>query len=194
MPQKIRRILPSDEYREEEQEVKQNSNPYISGNVVPMPQIEEPIKTPEKKVKKAKKPEKEEIYAPRVNMRRSIDFVTMMMLCAALAVCAYMAYSYLAVSARSIEVDKKLNALETQYNALVDANDNRLDAIVANTDLNEIYEVAVGRLGMVYPNNNQVIYYEYQGDGYVRQYASIPELNEDNSLAMESILNRIFAN
>jgi len=35
--------------------------------------------------------------------------------------------------------------------------------------------MAVGVLGMVYPNNNEVIYYNNESEGYFRQYQDIPE-------------------
>jgi hypothetical protein len=39
---------------------------------------------------------------------------------------------------------------------------------------NYIYTVAVAKLGMVYPDNNQVVYYEPAEEGYVRQLSAIP--------------------
>lgn len=45
----------------------------------------------------------------------------------------------------------------------------------ADCDLEYIYQMAVGVLGMVYPNNNEVVYYENGATGYYRQYQDIPE-------------------
>lgn len=39
-----------------------------------------------------------------------------------------------------------------------------------NLDRNYIYNVAVGRLGMVYPDNNKIATYEVADPDYVRQY------------------------
>ena len=42
-------------------------------------------------------------------------------------------------------------------------------------DLDYVYSIAVNELGMVYPNNNEVITFEAADDSYVRQYADIPK-------------------
>lgn len=42
-------------------------------------------------------------------------------------------------------------------------------------DLDYVYRVAVEELGMVYPNNNQIITFEKVEESYVRQYADIPD-------------------
>lgn len=41
-------------------------------------------------------------------------------------------------------------------------------------DLDEIYQIATGRLGMVYAGEDQVIYYDSSNNDYIRQYESIP--------------------
>ena len=41
-------------------------------------------------------------------------------------------------------------------------------------DLKHIYEVATGELGMVYPSDDQILYYDKTESGYVRQYEDIP--------------------
>ena len=38
----------------------------------------------------------------------------------------------------------------------------------------EIYQIATGRLGMVYAGEDQVIYYDSSNNDYIRQYESIP--------------------
>ena len=166
-------------------------NSYISGNVVPKP-LEQPVEAPSSEEKRARKKELWEADAPLYELHKGIDFVTMVMLCAALLVCAYTAIGYLSISSKCVELDKQITQLTSEYETISGANDNRLDAIVANTDFNEIYNYAVGKLGMVYPNENRVIYFDYSEDGYVRQYAEIPELDEDDTLKMENILNRLF--
>ena len=54
---------------------------------------------------------------------------------------------------------------------------NALEAVLENEkyDLETVYQMAVGVLGMVYPNNNEVIYYNNESEGYFRQYQDIPE-------------------
>ena len=43
-------------------------------------------------------------------------------------------------------------------------------------DRNYIYAVAVEKLGMRYPKENDIVYYEKSDEGYVRQYHDIPEI------------------
>lgn len=188
MPKAARRILPEEDYKE-----RSYRSAYVAGNAAPMPQPELPAEEPKRAPEKQEKPDKWAEYGPMYELRRSIDFVTMLMLCAALFVCAYTAIGYLRISSECIELDKKITNLTTEYNSLLDSNNNRLDAIVAETDFNKIYDYAVGKLGMVYPNENKIITFDMNEDGYVRQYAEIPELDEENTLAMENILNRLFA-
>ena len=61
--------------------------------------------------------------------------------------------------------------------ASVSKENDAAAAVLENeiTDMEYIYQMAVGVLGMVYPNNNEVVYYEQQDKGYFRQYQDIPE-------------------
>ena len=51
--------------------------------------------------------------------------------------------------------------------------------------------MAVGQLGMVYPNKNQKIEFTYDADGYVRQYSAIPMTEQEQKTAIEDVLDRI---
>ena len=44
-----------------------------------------------------------------------------------------------------------------------------------NDDLDQIYQIATGELGMVYADESQIIYYNSSNDDYVQQYESIPD-------------------
>ncbi len=49
------------------------------------------------------------------------------------------------------------------------------DSLTTSVDLDEVYRIATGRLGMVYANEDQVIYYHSTNSDYVRQYQAIPD-------------------
>lgn len=65
--------------------------------------------------------------------------------------------------------------LETEYSQLKADNDAYESQINLSVDLQEVKKTAMGRLGMKYPAENQVITYELPKGGHVRQYQEVPE-------------------
>ena len=47
--------------------------------------------------------------------------------------------------------------------------------MTSNVDLNKIKQIALGRLGMKYPSDDQTVTYSTSGNSYVRQYQDIPD-------------------
>lgn len=168
---------------------------YISGNVVPKPAYEpqqEPKREPQRAPRRAPRQEERIEQNPAFGYRRSIDFTAVVMLLAAFGIVAFFLVQYLSVAAKNMELDKQINQLTEEYSTLCNDNRNRMESIVDEMDLNEVYELAVGKLGMVYPKDNQVIGYAYQGEGYVRQYAAIPDVDLNDKTALEDALDRFF--
>ncbi len=164
---------------------------YISGNVVPKP-VYEPERKPQQIPLRRPKQRSEEQPKPLFSFRRGIDFLAMATLLAALGITLLVVIQYLSVSAKIIELDKSITNLTAEYEALHDANQNRLADIASEVDLNEVYEIAVGKLGMVYPKDNQIITYDYEGEGYVRQYSAIPAASKETQTLLEQVLNQMF--
>lgn len=113
----------------------------------------------------------------RVKTRYNINPVAFIMMCITILALMKGTYSYInlqsqinlktkAVAAAKVELDDA-----KAINASLEA---KLDAVV---DRNMIYSVAVEKLNMKYPNENQTVYYEKSESGYVRQYMSIPTAN-----------------
>ena len=75
-----------------------------------------------------------------------------------------------------VQLNKAIVTLENQIDGIEKEN-NALEADLETEmyDLEYVYDIAVGVLGMVYPNNNEVIYYNNESEGYFRQYQDIPE-------------------
>ena len=105
-----------------------------------------------------------------------IDVFPMILLVVTIAVTLYMCISYLKIRSDIWELDKAISAMGKQITAVSKEND-AVEAVLDNelVDLEYIYEIAVGMLGMVYPNQNEVIYYEQEDKGYFSQYQDIPK-------------------
>jgi cell division protein FtsL len=117
---------------------------------------------------------------PKVNA--GIDLFSMMVLTIAIAITLYTCVDYLSVQSGLSTMNKEITDLERDLAKLKDENKAAMSQINTSLDLNYIYQVATTELGMVYPNENQVITYESSLSDYVRQYEEIPEYNEANLL------------
>ncbi len=130
--------------------------------------------------------EQEEIRRPRrveqpeiqkkVKIGQGIDLISSLFLMAAIVATLFVCVNYLKVQSDVVQLNKSISGLEKQISGLEKEND-ALAAVLENEkyDLETVYQMAVGVLGMVYPNNNEVIYYNNESEGYFRQYQDIPE-------------------
>ena len=105
-----------------------------------------------------------------------IDAISMVLLMGAIVATLVVCVNYLKVQAEIVQLNKAIVSLEKQISD-VEKENNALSANMDTEmyDLEYVYDIAVGVLGMVYPNNNEVIYYDNESDGYFRQYQDIPE-------------------
>jgi len=94
----------------------------------------------------------------------------------ALWVCA----GYLQLQADNTARTKQIAALEEELADLKTENDDEYNRVTTSVDLEEIRDIAINELGMVYAKADQVVLYDSKGSDYVKQYAEIPE--EDKSL------------
>lgn len=117
--------------------------------------------------------------ARKPNVGRGIDFISMALLTVAMIATLFVCFQYLEAQSDSIQLGKQIVTLEGQLGKLTDENNAMEIAINKPVDLDEIYRIAVGELGMVHPNNNKVIEYESNEVGYTRQYEEIPSVNQD---------------
>ncbi len=70
---------------------------------------------------------------------------------------------------------KTVASLESELTQLKEDNDAYYSQVTSNVDLNRIKKIAIGRLGMKYPSEDQKMTYETSGSSYVRQYQDVPE-------------------
>lgn len=110
---------------------------------------------------------------PRVG--RGIDFFSMLFLATAIAATLFCCIVYLQTQADIVQLKKEIGKLEMDLEeASVENEGFALSLEASAPDLDFIYNTAVGSLGMVYPNNNEVIFYSSDDEGYYRQYGDIP--------------------
>lgn len=113
---------------------------------------------------------------PKVKIGQGIDLLSALLLISAIVATLVVCVNYLRVQSDVVQLNKSITALEKEITGLEKEN-NALEAVLENEkfDLETVYRMAVGVLGMVYPNNNDVIYYNNESEGYFRQYQDIPE-------------------
>ena len=69
---------------------------------------------------------------------------------------------------------KKVASLESELTQLKEDNDAYYSQVTSNVNFSEIKKIAIGRLGMRFPSEDQVVTYETEGRSYVRQFQDVP--------------------
>ena len=64
-------------------------------------------------------------------------------------------------------------SLESQLAELKEDNDAYESQVTSSEDLERIRKIAIGRLGMKYPSNQQTETYTTEGGSFVRQYQEV---------------------
>ena len=68
-----------------------------------------------------------------------------------------------------------ITRLQAEVEVLRDDNNAYEARINSSVDLEYIRDFAINQLGMIYPTEGQVVYYNLTESDYVRQYQDIPE-------------------
>lgn len=92
---------------------------------------------------------------------------------ATLAACTML----LSMQAKVTGQTNTITVLQSEIENLTDDNNAYEARISSSVNLEEIRDAAINRLGMVYPTEREVVYYELTESDYVRQYRDVPELN-----------------
>jgi len=129
----------------------------------------------QEEVRRPRRVEQPEIQ-PKVKIGQGIDLISAMFLMCAIVATLFVCVNYLKVQSDVVQLNKSISGLEKEITGLEKEND-ALAAVLESEkyDLETVYRMAVGVLGMVYPNNNEIIYYNNESEGYFRQYQDIPE-------------------
>ena len=83
-------------------------------------------------------------------------------------------YTYIEARADIIQANRAIATAKAELKDIRNINDSLLGQLDVETDRNYIYTIAVSKLNMIYPKENDTIYYEKPDEGYVRQYYEIP--------------------
>jgi len=68
--------------------------------------------------------------------------------------------------------------LKSELVTLQNENDALYENITNNIDWNHVRDVAINQLGMKYATEDQVVWYNTEGNGYVRQYQEVPTADQ----------------
>lgn len=98
--------------------------------------------------------------------------VFLALMCAAILYCSV---NYLQCKSQITTKMKQVAALESELAQLKEDNDAYYSQVTSDIDLNNIKKIAIGRLGMKYPSEDQTVTYKTEGNSYLRQYQDIPE-------------------
>lgn len=122
-----------------------------------------------------------QIPEPRRQVRKNpkalsgINKGSLLVLTMAIAVTLYFCIEFLMLQHEVSKMEKDIKTMERTLTIKRNENDAAYEQINMVYDLDYVYQIAVGELGMVYPNNNEVITYDKPDESYVRQYADIPD-------------------
>lgn len=118
---------------------------------------------------------------PRVHRRNKkkqvLDMFSLMVLTVAICITLYTCVGYLNVQTNITRKDNEIASLERKLAKLENDNESNLAKIDTSVDLNYIYNYATKELGMIYPDDKQVITYKKNTSDYMKQYAEIPKLD-----------------
>lgn len=144
------------------------TNTYIDGNVVRT--VETMPGRPDRNRRKATSS-----YARR-NREKALrmDMPYVVFLTAASVATVFVCVNFLKLQAQGITYRQEVAALESQLSNMKLNNDNAYEEAISSVSMEQIKEIAVNDLGMVYAEEGQVITYNSQEGDYIRQYMDIP--------------------
>ena len=157
------------QYQSRRQTTYRNSQ-YVYGNAVRQPE-----RTP------ARRQAPREVERPQARPNRraerksqfSIPFF--MFLMCTMVFCGFVLVSHVSVKSEITATNEEITALESKLNNMRLENDEDYSRIKNGIDLDEIRMKAIGKLGMTYATEGQIVYYSEMDDDYVRQVSDIPK-------------------
>lgn len=157
-----------------------NQGYYTEGNTVRKLQAV-PRYTEEEEQQKRK----HTVTRKKQRVESGIDIVSCLLMTVAIVFTLYTCVDFLSAQTKSTQLSSKIASLESNLSKLKNQNNTSLSEMNSSVDLKYIYKVATKELGMIYPDNKQVITYKSTLSDYVKQYRDIPE--EDNSSFLAGI-------
>lgn len=118
---------------------------------------------------------KEVNHAVKKNRDRAVymNFGYVLFLTLSLLVAGYVLIGYIGLQSEITASVKRIASMESTLNSLKTANDEEYSRIESSVDLDEVRRIAITELGMVYPDENQIVTVPDEGNDYVRQVTDI---------------------
>ena len=110
----------------------------------------------------------------RIHRKVEINIIYTVTMIAAVFVLLASTFKMLETKSDITQTEKKITIAKNELADITALNESLKASLDTQIDRNYIYSVAVGKLGMVYPNNNKVVYYDPADSGHVRQLSYIP--------------------
>lgn len=104
-----------------------------------------------------------------------MNFGYVLFLTVSLLVAGFILIGYIRLQSEITASVKRISTMESTLNSLKTANDEEYSRIESSVDLDEIRRIAITELGMVYPDEDQIVTVPDGGNDYVRQVADIDE-------------------
>ena len=147
---------------------------YIDGTAVRKIQ---PVRSPQEEQITRRTIKEEPKRKAKPKRSPAIGFLEFVILAGAMALTLFTAVDYLSVQSGNVALKKQITTLQSELTIITNDNNVSLNHINTTLDLEKVFNEAVEDLGMVFPNNNQIITYKSVVSEYVRQYDRIPEVN-----------------
>lgn len=118
--------------------------------------------------------EERKLEKSRLHRSISINFPTLIVLTMVLVVAGYVCMSYLSTQSQIVTLKEQIAQMDAKIEELKDENQIQRAAIEDNIDMKKVYRVATKELGMVHPQEEQIVRYNSRKNDTVRQYGDIP--------------------
>lgn len=157
------------QYQSTRQTTYRNSQ-YVYGNAVRQPE-----RTPARRQapREVERPQSRPVK--RTGRKSQFSIPYFMFLMCTIAFCGLVLVNYVSIRSEITASNEKITALESTLNDMRLENDEDYSRIKNGIDLNAIKMKAIGKLGMTYATEGQIVYYSELDDDYVRQVSDIPK-------------------
>ena len=160
------------QYQSTRQTTYRNSQ-YVYGSAARQPE-RVPQRTPERR-QTPREVERPQVRPNRRTARKSqFSIPFFMFLMCTMAFCGWVLVSHVSVKSEITATNEQISKLESTLNNMRLENDEDYSRIKNGIDLNAIKMKAIGKLGMTYATEGQIVYYSEMDDDYVRQVSDIP--------------------
>ena len=149
------------------------ANNYVDGNTA------RKMNTVPERIRREKRKQVVRRRQAERNVQRAMafDLQYTVFLAVAMLITLVVCYIMLTLQAKITEQNSHIATLEQTLVVLNSENDAFNVRLNGSVDLTEIYKIATKELGMVYPENGQILQYDAANPDYVKQYKDVPVLD-----------------